>query len=884
MTSFSKGFGLRRAALLLATAAPIALAAGGAQAQEIEASAAIGAVEEIVITASPIRDSLVRSLEAQRSADNIVSVIAADTIGRFPDQTSAGALARLPGIAVQRDQGQERYIQVRGAPTNWTVVSFDGINVLGAEDRIFRFDSVPAALISAVELDKTLTPAMPAEALSGRVNIETYSALANPGFHALVDAGYGKLDLGDGPQEQLAARLSWGNDKFGVVLTGSHFQFEQQTDNAEPRFDAIGVRELRNAKYIIVRETNSLFGKLEYAPSDEHKIRFSSLYTEFLDHEERHQYTFNFAGAASGTRTNTSASLVGVPVVGAFEKGEYATSTFVNTLHGDHDVSGWKVGWDLAYTRTKSLTDLPIISQSQSNQALRPSLTYTRGSEGLDGIPVVSLFDTVRNASGTLVPGAARSTLDQTAFDTEILSPYGMTVKTEAYTAKGDLARDWSSFGADSTFRTGFQYDDRTSKDPGALALVRPNGTTGSLSLRPTAAALGVAYNPANFVTSNPVDEDFNRGYVFNYLDNEAWNAALNRIVDAARAANGAGTYALPGVNPATSNQVSEKIIAGYAQNTWRTGRHTLLAGVRVEHTKTDSQGLAIAGAVLAPVEVSRSKTMVFPSVHYSFDATDSLKLRAAFISGAARPSFTDLRANVTINDTVGFQSIGGGNPDLQPERAYGGDASIEWYFAPGALLSASAFYRDVKDVIFDASAPVGDSRFDFGGVNRSLYQYSTPRNGDGGNIKGVEFTYYHPFTFLPGVLAGFGFQGSLALLDGEFTLPNGRELGFPGTSDRITNLSLFYEKYGLSARISWQHRTEWLDTVGTSALTDIYWAPQQRVDLSVRYQINDYLTVYGDANNLTDELGVRYEGSKSRPYEVEGFGRRFMIGLRATF
>src|SRR3546814_6788837 len=94
------------------------------------------------------------SLEIQRESDNIVNAITADTAGRFPDQTVAGALSRLPGIGVQRDQGQERYVQVRGAPTRWTVVSFDGINVLGAEERIFRFDSVPAALISTVSSEE----------------------------------------------------------------------------------------------------------------------------------------------------------------------------------------------------------------------------------------------------------------------------------------------------------------------------------------------------------------------------------------------------------------------------------------------------------------------------------------------------------------------------------------------------------------------------------------------------------------------------------------------------------------------------------------------------------------------------------------------------------
>src|SRR3546814_12369729 len=82
---------------------------------------------------------------------------------------------------------------------------------------------------------------MPAEALAGRVNIKTYSALDNPGFHGLIDGAYGFVDLGDGPQEQISGRLGWANDTFGIVLAGSHFKFEQQADNSEPRYDATGL-------------------------------------------------------------------------------------------------------------------------------------------------------------------------------------------------------------------------------------------------------------------------------------------------------------------------------------------------------------------------------------------------------------------------------------------------------------------------------------------------------------------------------------------------------------------------------------------------------------------------------------------------------------------
>lgn len=839
-----------------------------------------GADDDIVVRGRPLTESLARSIEIQRESDNVVNAITSDTAGLFPDQTVAGALARLPGVGVQRDQGQERYIQVRGAPTRWTVVSFDGLNVLGAEERIFRFDSVPAALISTVELNKTLLPSMPAETLAGRVNIRTYSALDNPGFNLFLDGGYGFVDLGEGPQRQLAGRVSWSNDRLGLVLAGSHFMFEQQTDNAEPRFDATGVNNLRNAKYIIERETNSLSGKLEFAPADGHRITLSSLYTEFLDHEERNQYTFSFAGG-TGARSFTAAELTTVPVVGLFEEGDYKNSTWVNHLRGDHELGQWTANWALAYVETESATFLPLISQSAANRALRPSVHYAIGEYGL---PVVSLFDTVQTGPTSFAIGAPRASLNQTAFDTEALSLFAGGSKTKSYTGKLDLAREWTNFGAEATLRFGVQHDDRESADPGNVALLRPNGQAGSFPFRQVATQLGLPWTPFDFITGKPYDERLDRGYTANYIDNPGLRDQVDALIAAAEAANAAGTgnFAVPRNNPALANTVKEKVAAGYFSNTWRWDRFTLIAGARVEHTKIDAQGAAVVGGALQPVNLDSSNTLVFPSVHLNYDATDSLKLRAALVSGAARPSFVEQRATVTIGDAL--QTVSGGNPTLKPERAIGVDTSVEWYFADSSLLSASAFYRDVKDVLFDSTSIVGDDRFNFNGVDRSAYIFSTTLNGRAGELYGLELVYNQPWTFLPGALSGFGFQGSVAFVGGSFKTPDGRTVGFPGTSDRITNLALFYEKYGLSVRLGYQHRTDWLDDISVDATRDLYWNATERVDVSVRYQLSRNFIVYADLNNLTDEPGIRYEGDESRPYEVEVFGRRFLFGVRATF
>lgn len=882
----------RRTLLAVSASLPIlAMAAMPAAAQDAE-------VSEVVVTASPIRESIEASLEIQKASDNIVNVIASDTIGRFPDATAAGALARLPGVGVQRDQGQERYIQIRGAPTRWTTMALDGVNLIGAEDRIFRFDSVPAAQISQVILNKTLLPNMPAESLAGRVNIETFSPLTLPGFHGSFDVGGGFVDMGDGPVKQYSGRLSWSNGTWGASLIGSHYSFEQHTDNDEPRFDAIGLSSNRWTKYVIERVTESYSGKIEYSPNDDHYISLTHLVTEFEDFEERNWYVFSYANAFSGTRNFETADLIGVPTTASFANGTYTNGVTFNVLNGEHRINAWDLSWDLAYATTEFNNTYPVVGQgipsgtarpSAANSVLLPSMTVRVNATG-NGIPHHTLFDTSL-VNGQPAKGQQRTSLNQLILNESWASESSGRLETEAVTLKFDGSRDWDSFGALATFSAGFQYDDRAQEND-IVNLVRPNGTvvagtrTG-FPLETNAALLGLPWNMNSFFGTTPYDQDMDRGFTGVHADTARMRDGVLALMAAARAANAAGTgnFAVYGIDPRLSNSVDETIASAYVMNRWKWDRHTLTAGVRVERTELGSQGLANVAGTLVPLNFTSEQTEIFPSLHYGFDYSDTLKLRAAIITGQARPSLEDMRATVTVNDTA--NTISGGNPFATPEKAYGLDLSAEWYFAPAALLAASFFHREVDNVLFDSTRIVGDNSYDFGGVNRSAYTVSALQNGRSGSLSGLEFVYTQPWTFLPGWLSGFGFQGSVSFTTGEFETPTGEKVEFPGTSDRITGATLFYEKYGLSSRLSWQHRTDWLDEVfpsGSAANSNLYWGESQRLDLSVRYQVNDTYSLFLDANNLTNEQGVRYQGREDRPYEIEGFGRKYLLGVRASF
>ena len=130
----------------------------------------------------PQAESEAMALQIQRSSNALVNVVAADSIGHFPDQNIAAALGRLPGVAVERDQGQERAISLRGAPSRWSTISFDGVNVIAPGGKSARTDTVPSAIANSVVVRKAVTADMSGETLAGNVVIITRGAFDYDGL------------------------------------------------------------------------------------------------------------------------------------------------------------------------------------------------------------------------------------------------------------------------------------------------------------------------------------------------------------------------------------------------------------------------------------------------------------------------------------------------------------------------------------------------------------------------------------------------------------------------------------------------------------------------------------------------------------------------------
>ena len=142
----------------------------------------------------------------------------------------------------------------------------------------------------------------------------------------------------------------------------------------------------------------------------------------------------------------------------------------------------------------------------------------------------------------------------------------------------------------------------------------------------------------------------------------------------------------------------------------------------------------------------------------------------------------------------------------------------------------------------------------------------------------------------LPSPFDGLGAAANLSLLDSEFTAPTRGHAVFsmPGTSDTVFNASIFYEKFGFSLRLNYQYRDDWLSTTENNGLNE-FWGATERVDASLRYTLptdmfGTSLTLFANANNLTDERDMRYVGTPATPNQYEGFGLRLLFGLRVDY
>ena len=281
-------------------------------------------------------------------------------------------------------------------------------------------------------------------------------------------------------------------------------------------------------------------------------------------------------------------------------------------------------------------------------------------------------------------------------------------------------------------------------------------------------------------------------------------------------------------------------------------------------------------------------RTDVLPSFNVKFGLTDELVLRLAATRGLSRPSVGQLRAfrntageftveapppgadpatftpDVTFNRYV----VSGGNPGLEPTLSTNLDASLEYYFNDVGSFTASAFYKDIENIIVVADAP-GSS---IGGPVVAGASYNGPQNNGDGKIKGFELAYQQFYDFLPGFFSGFGLQANYTYVD-QTAIPNstadinrasGQQdfadafapSGLENLSKHTVNVVGLYENDKVEARLAYNWRSDFLlTTLDVISRLPIYNESTGQVDASLKYQFTDNFQLGVQGVNLLSEV-----------------------------
>jgi iron complex outermembrane receptor protein len=905
---------------------------GAAMAQEQSAEN----IDEVVVTG--LRKSIQDSINVKKEESSIVEVVSAEDIGKLPDASIAEAIGRLPGIAAQRTNGRAQTLSIRGLGPDFTVTTFNGREQASTTDnRTVEFDQYPSELVTQVKIYKTPDAGMAYQGIAGTTDIATVHPLAMSdrklafGYKREVnqqDANIpGLPDAGDRVNGTYIDQFMEG--KLGVALGIAYNKTPYQAQTREPwgypevNGDLVigGDKDGVQSSYY---KRTAYMGVVEYKPTDSLHMLLDAYHSDFRELQtiQRMEYGTVWSGA---TLTNPgpvekdriqSGSFPNVPflVVENYNNDREAQVDAIGLNTQVDFADHWNVEADLSWSKVDR-NDLRLESTAglgtMNDPALLPpteSVSFTTDKDGISHMtPSLNYSD-----YGTVFltdPGGWGGGPRRSGF----VGAPDISDEIQAVRLAATRKFDEAFFLEDVSF--GVNYADRTkSKNQFQSNLWLPGNI--SHAVVPEDFRTGIAdssfFGSPHGLISYDALGLYRSGFwqPINSVDDPNANAGdrINNVMN---------TW-----------EVNEKLTTAFL----KFGISTELDGIPitgnigVQAISVDqASDLHLTSTVIPPNTASLPVTVVtegdkytdiLPSLNLAFEFPHELKWRIGAATTVARPRLDDLGGGASytvVSDQAtppnfdGTQFYwtrnGGGNPKLKPWRANSFDMSLEKYFGNRAYVSAAIYWKDIKTYIFNESTiedfsdvplppvPPGDpSTYTEADANR-MGVSTLKSNGNGGYVKGIEFTASIPFSLFADALDGFGFIASAAKNDSSIVI-NKVETPIPGLSTKVINSTLYYEKYGFSARVSNRYRDDFIGEVpafdATLTLNNV--SAESLVDAQIGYTFGSGvmkgLSVSLSGTNLTDEPFV-LNNIGTTPYNLikyQKYGAVYALAVSYVF
>lgn len=820
------------------------------------------------ITVTGTRSSLESSEARKRYANQIVDSIVASDIGKLPDTNVADALQRVTGVQVTQDQGEGQTVAIRGLTEIETQLNGNTI-FTAAGGRSLNFEDIPAELMAGVDVYKTPTADQIEGGIGGIVNLRTHRPFDFNGFKAAASAGMEYANLAGRSKPKVSALLSntWNTDvgKIGALIALSYqarpFR-ENYTGLTQPsvRSDLYNVNpstgsgtpiNVPGGEYYAynygTRSRVGINGSLQWQPSKNLQFYLDSYLADFKQRADTEaMYVDTSFGSANdialypGTNDFKSGTFTNVGVQPEAFTQDMRDKTYQLSLG-----SSWHATDALTLDGNLSYTD------SQHNQNFNEISLY-------GGAPSFTL-DTA-----STVPTIGYNGFDITNpanFNFSTVNNYRAHNTGTEKTVRFDLRYDTEN-AFFQAFKVGYRYSDRSATNQ-SINDVRWSVASGTnyfgqpASVLPGLMGLSRFSDLGSFTVPNP--------------------AAIRDAASIYRQFN-LGT--LPGYDPLSIYNLGEKTSGGYAAMDFGSDGAVPISGnlgVRVVQTREAVSGSQAVDGMISPLNKRSSYWNVLPSFNVQFNFTDNLQARLAASKTVTRPDFSQLSPSLTL--TTFFHTGSAGNADLKPMKADGYDGSLGWYFNKGGYLFGDVFYKKVNGFI--------SYNTDVEQFYGQAYQISRPVNSDKGTLRGVEVAYQQFFDFLPDAFKGLGMQANYTYVNSSATgIIPGQNTPLANLSKNTSNLVLMYDNHGISARLAYNWRSDFLSSTyyTNTSLEPVYTKGYGILDASFGYDISRHVTVTLDMVNLLGRHMSSYFLRSTLPDATYLEDRRVTATVRVKF
>jgi TonB-dependent receptor len=848
----------------------VTIVPGGAVVHNIMLTPAAVELSAIVVQESPrLAETKASALALQLNADNIVAALSGDEIRSLPNFNAAEAAGRTPGVSLERDEGEGKFVQVRGTEPRLSGVTINGAHVPGTEgNRIAKLDDVPSDLLAAIVVSKTLSADMDADAIGGSINLRTKTPEGAP--RGYIAAQYGQINLAG--RNTFQGGFTYGgrvgqDQKLGFLIGGSADRNNRAINDVEPVWGSYGGVSAPNEwalrDYRYGRERFGVGGDLDYRPDANSQLYVKGLWSDFRNYGDL--YIYDVAGTPSPAGPG-SGTIPGASLTRTVNTRTPHDQMWALTAGGSHGLGNWTLDFALDVAGTNQHGGFRFSGYGYNGPALTLGYSAPSGT-------VYPKYQYQSAADSQAAADPANYTLGNyyNGIHTTSGRNIGGAVNAIVHFALGGYA---------GQLQVGARYRDEH-KDYTSQV-----GFYVDTAAQPSLTQLRGSFSDPGFYTA------FASGYAIGPMPDPAATLAWE-----SSHATDFQNLTDPSSDSLGSFSGSERVTAGYLMSNTDVGPLHVNIGLRVEATHSSYRGHALTAdsagnpTGLQAITGTKDYTDFFPSVQLRYALDPETDVRLAVTRGIARPNYPDLAPNqsgsicATCANQPALSGFTTGNPNLKPQYAWNYDVLFSHYLTTVGVLSGGVFYKDMRDVILTRRITyTGPGPF-------NGYQGYAPDNGGTGWLYGVEAVWTQRFVFLPGFLAGLGIDANYTHTSSKVLVSpqSGRHAALLRQSPDIANVYVTYDKGPFSARVGWTFNGAMISSYGDGTPTptgDTYFAAHGQVDGSIIYNATSNIQIQAQVLNINNAPFGFFIGTPGQQFNIqrEYYKQTFFLGTKIGF